>query len=97
MVFFFVSAKIFIFYVVFYLALAAFAWLCYYLFSLTLTLDQPKWILGESIIGTNPGVGYRPMPDQETNSGSSLIWYRREVEADAAVWYNQLSNYTDGM
>ncbi|CAL8072153.1 unnamed protein product [Orchesella dallaii] len=90
-------AKIFIFYVVFYAGLAAFAGLCYYLFSLTLRLDQPKWILGDSIIGTNPGVGFRPMPDQEENSGSSLIWYRRENEADAAVWYNQLANYTDAI
>lgn len=90
-------AKIFIFYVIFYAGLAAFAGLCYYLFSLTLSLDQPKWILGDSIIGTNPGVGFRPMPNQEENSGSSLIWYRRDNEEDAAIWYNQLTNYTDGI
>ncbi|ODN01159.1 Sodium/potassium-transporting ATPase subunit beta-2 [Orchesella cincta] len=87
--------KIFVFYVVFYAGLAAFAGLCYYLFSLTLTLDHPKWLLEESIIGTNPGVGYRPMPDQETNSGSSLVWYRRDNREDTAVWYTQLANYTD--
>jgi sodium/potassium-transporting ATPase subunit beta len=90
--------KIFVFYCVFYAALAAFSWLCYYLFAtMTLTPDRPRWILDSSIIGTNPGIGFRPMPDQDTNAGSSLIWYKRANDKDAALWYDQLTNYTDAI
>lgn len=38
------------------------------------TLDEkaPKWTLGESRIGTSPGLGFRPMP-VKTEQGS-MVW-----------------------
>lgn len=62
---------------------------------MTLSKDRPRWILDSSIIGTNPGVGFRPLPDQDANPGSSVIWYRTDNKEDAAIWYNQLANVTD--
>lgn len=82
--------KIIIFYIIFYTCLAGFFSLNYYLFSRTLNEDSPKWTLEESIIGTNPGVGFRPMPDQDANAESTLIWYQTQSESDAKFWYSQL-------
>lgn len=88
-------AKLTIFYIIFYCGLAAFAGLCYYLFSRTLTDQRPKWILAESLIGTNPGLGYRPMPDPDNNADSTLIWYNMADKKDASFWYNQLEEYAN--
>jgi len=53
-------AKITAFYIVYYSFLTAF-WLgCMNIFFLTIPEGHPRWMLDESIIGTNPGVGIRP-------------------------------------
>jgi sodium/potassium-transporting ATPase subunit beta len=83
--------KIIIFYIIFYSCLAGFFCLNYYIFSKTLNEDSPKWKLDQSIIGTNPGVGFRPMPDQDANAESTLIWYQEGVDSDAKFWWSQLS------
>lgn len=49
------SVKIFIFYVIFYICLAAFWALMLLIFHQTIDHRVPKWQLGESRIGTNPG------------------------------------------
>jgi sodium/potassium-transporting ATPase subunit beta len=36
----------------------------------------PKWIMDEGLIGSNPGMGYRPMPDPDKNADSTLVWFR---------------------
>lgn len=54
--------KIILFYVLFYAGLAQFFCLNFYIFYLTLNMDAPKLQLEESLIGTNPGLGFRPMP-----------------------------------
>lgn len=92
----FVIAKLTIFYLIFYFSLAAFAGLCYYLFSFTLSDERPKWMLDKSIIGTNPGLGYRPMPDPDNNADSTLIWFDVANEKDSAFWYKQLEAYIHG-
>lgn len=43
--------------------------------GLMMTLDDkvPRWTLSESRIGTNPGLGFRPIPKK--SSQGSLIWF----------------------
>jgi len=82
--------KIIVFYIIFYAFLAGFFCLNYYIFSRTLNEDSPKWTLDQSLIGSNPGIGFRPMPDQNANAESTLIWYRAGNPADAKFWWSQL-------
>jgi len=53
-------AKIVGFYLVYYTVLAAFWMSCMMMFFKTLPDNQPRWLLTESLIGSNPGVGVRP-------------------------------------
>jgi hypothetical protein len=50
-----VSARIIIFYILFYMGLAAFLVLAMWVFMLTIKKDGPKYYLDDSIIGTSPG------------------------------------------
>lgn len=52
--------KIIVFYCIYYSCLAAFWIGCLQVFFLTLPVDEPRWTLDGSIIGTNPGVGVKP-------------------------------------
>jgi len=83
--------KITIFYIIFYTCLAGFFCLNFYIFSRTLNDESPKWTLDASLIGSNPGIGFRPMPDQDANAESTLIWYRTTNDKDAHFWYKQLT------
>lgn len=89
----FCAAKIIIFYLIFYACLAAFFGLMLYIAYSFLSLDQPKYITSESLIGTNPGVGFRPQPDQDKNVDSTLIWFNKNVENDWRFWSDQLKEY----
>lgn len=53
--FLFLSAKIGLFYLVFYAGLAAFFAVMLVIFYQTLSNFEPKWKLDSSLIGTNPG------------------------------------------
>ena len=62
-------ALIIIFYCIYYTLLACFWYGMLLLFLSFLTEDRPKFILDESIIGTNPGVGMQPsQPDISIDS-----------------------------
>uniref|UniRef100_A0A1B0GI31 Putative sodium/potassium-transporting atpase subunit beta-2 n=1 Tax=Lutzomyia longipalpis TaxID=7200 RepID=A0A1B0GI31_LUTLO len=67
--------KIGIFYTVFYGVLAALVAICMWVFFQTLDPRIPKWKMNKSLIGTNPGLGFRPLPPEE-NVESTLIWYK---------------------
>jgi sodium/potassium-transporting ATPase subunit beta len=91
--------KITVFYIIFYACLAAFFYLCYQIFATTLETPEdggsPKWKQDSSLIGSNPGVGFRPMPDQDKNSESTLIWYKHDSKADYSFWSNQLAKFVN--
>jgi len=87
--------KIIIFYIIFYACLAGFFCLNFYIFSRTLNDQSPKWTLSESLIGSNPGIGFRPMPDQDANAESTLIWFRSDSEVDSKFWYSQLKTVVE--
>jgi sodium/potassium-transporting ATPase subunit beta len=85
-------AKIGFFYSVFYGVLAALVAVCMLVFLRTLDPRIPKWQLHESIIGTNPGLGFRPLPPED-NVESTLIWYRGTNRENYEVWTNALDEF----
>lgn len=61
----------------------------------TINLDSPKWKLDESLIGTNPGVGFRPMSD-DVDQGS-LIWYDAGNQTQIVYWTNLIDQFLQGL
>jgi len=59
------------------------------IFTSTLKDGRPKYELKESIIGTNPGLGFRPMPP-ESNVESTLIWYEKQ---NTDYWIEELDRF----
>lgn len=94
------SVKITVFYIIFYALLSAFFYACYQIFATTLERPEdggsPKWRQDASLIGSNPGIGFRPMPDQDKNSESTLIWFNTKSKEDYTFWSDQLTKFVDG-
>ena len=86
------SAKILIFYIIFYAILAAFFVVYFLIFTSTLKEGRPKYELKESLIGTNPGLGFRPMPP-ESNVESTLVWYEKQ---NTDYWIEELDKFLKG-
>lgn len=87
-----VLAKIGLFYLIFYGCLAALVSICMWVFFQTLDPRIPKYQLKQSIIGTNPGLGFRPMP-QEAAIGSTLIWYKGTKAENYQYWKDSLEDF----
>ncbi|XP_052893861.1 sodium/potassium-transporting ATPase subunit beta-1-like [Anopheles moucheti] len=84
-------AQLTIFYTCFYIVLAALFAICMQGLLVTLNHEHPKWQLDESRIGTNPGVSYRPRPEEEENSNS--IQYVAANKTDAGLWVEMINEY----
>lgn len=85
-------AKLIAFYITLYTCLAAIWALYFHMFHLTISDRYPKWQLGESIIGTNPGLGLRPKsPRQRVES--ALIHYHEGPDGDYKYWVDDISEY----
>lgn len=81
---------------IFYAILVAFFviyWLC---FATTLIDGRPKYELKESIIGTNPGLGFRPMPP-ESNVESTLVWYQKNNPKNSEYWVEEVERFLQGL
>jgi hypothetical protein len=52
-----------------------------------------KWQQESSIIGTNPGLGFRPMP--KNNEESTLIWLEGTNKANYLNWYDNIMEFLD--
>lgn len=87
-------AKIIVFYLIFYGMLAALVAICMWVFYQTLDPRIPKWQLDRSIIGTNPGLGFRPMPTQD-NIESTLIWFQASNKTNYLKWVDNLKGFLD--
>ena len=87
-----ISAKILTFYVIFYACLSAFFAGLLGIFFTTLNDENPKWKLNEGLIGSNPGLGFRPMPP-DSNVESTLIWYK--VDSDISYWVEEIERFLD--
>lgn len=87
--------KITAFYIALYVILAAVWTLFFYMFSHTISDREPKWQLDESLIGTNPGLGFRPRNPSD-RIDSALISYRANQEhGDHEHWIKDLNEYFD--
>jgi len=84
--------KILVFYIIFYICLAAFWALCLFIFYQTIDPHQPKWKLSESRIGTNPGLGFRPRPP-DTKIESTLIWFTSGSQGNYQHWVDDLEKH----
>lgn len=74
---------IFIFYVIYYSLLAGFWAAMLTVFFQTLEDGRPKWIAAESIIGTSPGLGLRPLQDFEHIDSSMIRFSKTNADGDA--------------
>lgn len=74
--------ELFVFYSIFYLVLAILCAICMKVLFSTLDDKIPKYTLDESRIGSNPGLGFRPLP-KNLDKGS-LIWFsaKNETQVD---------------
>lgn len=88
-----IAGEIITFYTIFYLCLAAFCVVC--LKGLMYTIDEnvPKWRLDASLIGTNPGLGFRPIA--ENGDQGSLIWYDSSNKAQIRYWTKLIDKFLD--
>lgn len=84
--------KIGLFYIVYYLFLAGFFIAMLLIFKQTLSEDQPKWLGANGIIGDNPGLGYRPMPPNESVE-STLVFFRHGGSGNWKGWVERLDTF----
>jgi len=87
--------KITVFYICFFAGLACFFGLMLWIFLTTLNDKEPRYKGDSSLIGTNPGVGFRPMPDQDKNVESTLIWFKQGDDKDGEIWANEIDKFID--
>lgn len=87
-------AKILIFYIIFYAALCGFFAGLLAVFYQTLDMNVPKWQQGASLIGNNPGLGFRPLPPGD-NVESTLIWYRTQEVKNYEIWTKELDKFLE--
>ncbi|XP_049279285.1 sodium/potassium-transporting ATPase subunit beta-1-like [Anopheles funestus] len=84
-------AQLMLFYACFYIVLAALFAICMQGLLVTLNHQHPKWQLDESRIGTNPGVSYRPQP--EDAEGPNSIQYIAANKTDVTGWVNLINEF----
>ena len=91
------AVKITVFYICFYAGLASF-FLASLKIAMTINIvdDRPKWTLDNSLITSNPGVGFRPTPDQDKNVESTLIWINKASEVNTSYWVQELETFIAG-
>ncbi|KAI8427380.1 hypothetical protein MSG28_001938 [Choristoneura fumiferana] len=87
-------SKICAFYFIFYSALAILVAICMWTFLQLLDARQPMWQLEKSIIGTNPGLGFRPTPSEVS---SSVIWYKGNDPGSQKFWIDELKKFLEGL
>lgn len=80
-----------LFYLIFYAVLAAMFAICMQGLLATMNHKYPKWQLDESLIGTNPGLGYRPMP-AEVEEGA-MIHYAAANKTQVKGWVERINEF----
>ncbi|XP_037828599.1 sodium/potassium-transporting ATPase subunit beta-1 [Lucilia sericata] len=83
--------QLMLFYGIFYIVLAGLFTICMEGLFSTLHDNEPKWKLDESLIGTNPGMGFRPL-SEETERGS-VIQFDTKKNAEKKYWIDLLDEY----
>ncbi|XP_041988740.1 sodium/potassium-transporting ATPase subunit beta-2-like isoform X2 [Aricia agestis] len=87
-------AKILLFYLIFYAILVGFFAAMLAIFYQTLDSKMPKWQMDASLIGSNPGLGFRPMPES-ANVESTLIYYRANDKGSVLRWAQVIDDFLE--
>uniref|UniRef100_A0A182MZB3 Sodium/potassium-transporting ATPase subunit beta n=1 Tax=Anopheles dirus TaxID=7168 RepID=A0A182MZB3_9DIPT len=85
------ETQLLLFYACFYIVLAALFAICMQGLLVTLNHQYPKWQLDESRIGTNPGVSFRPRPDEA--EGLPMITYVAANKTSVNEWVTLMDDY----
>lgn len=83
--------QLFLFYTIFYIVLAGMFAICMQGLLGTLSDSEPKWKLESSLIGTNPGMGYRPL-SEETERGS-VIQFDTQKPDEGKYWIQLIDEF----
>ncbi|EDW11717.1 sodium/potassium-transporting ATPase subunit beta-1 [Drosophila mojavensis] len=83
--------QLFLFYSIFYIVLAILFTICMQGMLSTVDNHQPKWQLDQSLIGTNPGLGFRPLSEQ-TERGS-VIGFDIKKPAESDYWIELIDDF----
>jgi len=85
--------KIIVFYIIYYACLAGFFTLMLLVFFQTLDDRKPTWQNEDGLIGSNPGMGFRPRPDED-HIESTLIWFRHgTINGNWDKWVERLGDF----
>ncbi|XP_017069900.1 sodium/potassium-transporting ATPase subunit beta-1 [Drosophila eugracilis] len=84
-------SQLLLFYTIFYIVLAALFTICMQGLLSTISETEPKWKLHESLIGTNPGLGFRPLSEQ-TERGS-VIAFDGKKPAESDYWIELIDDF----
>ncbi|EDS28369.1 sodium/potassium-dependent ATPase beta-2 subunit [Culex quinquefasciatus] len=84
---------LFLFYGVYFIVLGALTTACFQSLFMVLSDDAPYFQLSESLIGTNPGLGYRPLPEEPEDSG--FIHYVASNKTEIDYWVGRLNHFTE--
>ncbi|XP_046735931.1 sodium/potassium-transporting ATPase subunit beta-2-like isoform X1 [Diprion similis] len=82
-----------LFYLVFFSVLALLCAICYKGLMLSIDFKRPTYILEDSIIGTSPGLGFRPISD-DIDQGS-LVWYNATNSSNVRTWKKRIDKFLD--
>lgn len=83
--------QLLVFYTTFYIGLAILFAICMKGLLSTVSTKEPRWMLDKSLIGTNPGLGFRPMPPKVEEG--SLIWFVPSNETNVKYWVNSIDEF----
>lgn len=85
--------QLLLFYFIFFSVLAAMFAVCMQALLSTLNLQYPKWQLEHSLIGTNPGLGFRPMP--ATIKEGAMIHYNAANKTAVKEWVERINEFLE--
>lgn len=82
-----------IFYSIFFMVLAAMFAICMQVLLSTMNQQYPKWQLDESLIGSNPGLGFRPMPEHIQEG--AVIRYSAANKTQVNEWVTRINEFLE--
>lgn len=77
----------------FYIGLAIGFAICMQGLLAVLNDQYPRYQLSDSIIGTNPGLGFRPFAEQVEKSG--FIHFEANNETQTNYWINRINDFLE--
>lgn len=92
-IFFYVLGVTGLFYLFFFSGLIVLFSICMVGLMATIRKDKPTWTLDQSLIGSSPGLGFRPISDNPHEL--ALIFYKNNNETQIKTWTRRLDDYLE--